>query len=109
MRPHPCCSRLLSVRGLLIVRCGVNLDDLATSALVLLRPGPDGWSAEDWQIFFGERAGIAEFDGGLPRPEAEARGFACCVVEGWNRTFVRSPSGCCLRCGGGRSCRNRRR
>ena len=22
------------------------------------------WSAEDWQLFFNERAGIAEFDGG---------------------------------------------
>jgi hypothetical protein len=37
--------------------------------LVLLRPSVDGWSAEDWQVFFDERAGIAEFDGGLPRAE----------------------------------------
>ena len=35
--------------------------------VALLRPGRDGWSAEDWQAFFDERAGIAEFDGGLPR------------------------------------------
>ena len=34
-----------------------------------------------------ERAGIAEFDGGLPRPEAEALAFECCVVEWLNRTF----------------------
>ena len=41
--------------------------------VALLRPGRDGWSAEDWQVFFDERAGIAEFDGGLPRAEAEAQ------------------------------------
>ena len=35
--------------------------------VALLRPGRDGWSAEDWQVYFDERAGIAEFDGGLPR------------------------------------------
>src|SRR3954468_14916795 len=28
-----------------------------------LRPGDDGWSINDWQVFFDERAGIAEFDG----------------------------------------------
>ena len=53
--------------------------------VALLRPGRDGWSAEDWQVFFDERAGIAEFDGGLPRVEAEARAFACCVIEWLNR------------------------
>ena len=29
--------------------------------LTLLRPGRDGWSVEDWLVFFEERAGIAEF------------------------------------------------
>jgi hypothetical protein len=72
------------------------------SAIVaLLRPGRDGWSAEDWQVFFDERAGIAAFDGGLTHSEAEARAFACCVVEWLNRSFVRSPPGRCLACGGG--------
>ena len=28
-------------------------------------------SMEDWEAYFDERAGIREFDGGLPRPEAE--------------------------------------
>lgn len=69
--------------------------------LALLRPSGDGWSAEDWQVFFDERAGIAEFDGGLPRAQAEARAFACCVAEWLNRNFVRSPPGRCLTCGGG--------
>ena len=68
--------------------------------VVLLRPAGDGWSAEDWQVFFDERAGIVEFDGGLPRPEAEAQAFACCVVEWLNRNPEHSPAGCCLDCGG---------
>jgi hypothetical protein len=32
----------------------------------LLEPSRDGWSVEDWQVFFDERASIVEFDGGLP-------------------------------------------
>lgn len=69
--------------------------------LTLLRPVDAGWSAEDWRVFFDERAAIAEFDGGLPRPEAEARAFECCVVEWLNRSFEGSPPGRCLACGGG--------
>ena len=53
--------------------------------VALLRPDRDGWSAEDWQVFFDERAGIAEFDSGLPRAEAEGQAFTCCVVEWLNR------------------------
>ena len=68
--------------------------------VALLQPGRDGWSAEDWQVFFDERAAIAEFDGGLPRADAEARAFACCVVEWLNRNLCRSPPGRCLGCGG---------
>jgi hypothetical protein len=56
--------------------------------------------AEDWQVFFDERAAIAEFDGGLPRAQAEARAFAICVAEWLNRNPVRSPPGCCFGCGG---------
>jgi hypothetical protein len=67
--------------------------------IALLRPGPDGWSGEDWRAFFDERAGIAEFDSGLPRDQAEARAFACCIAEWLNRNAVRSPPGRCLGCG----------
>ena len=49
--------------------------------LALLRPGEDGWSSEDWQLFFDERAGIAEFDGRLSRAAAEASAFA---ASEWN-------------------------
>ena len=68
--------------------------------IALLRTGGDGWSGEDWRAFFDERAGIAEFDGGLPRDQAEARAFAACVAEWLNRNPVRSPPGRCLGCGG---------
>src|SRR5262245_24085230 len=67
----------------------------------LLRPSGDGWSAEDWQAYFDERVGIAGFDGGMPRPDADARAFACCVVEWLNRNPVRSPPGRCHACGSG--------
>ena len=66
--------------------------------LARLQPGVDGWSAEDWRAFFGERAGFAEFDGGLPRAKAETLAFDCCVVEWLNRNPAWSESGCCLQC-----------
>lgn len=68
--------------------------------VALLRPGLDGWSAEDWQVYCNERAGIVEFDGGLPREEAEVRAFDCCVSEWLNRNPVCSLPGRCLGCGG---------
>ena len=67
----------------------------------LFRPGRDGWSAEDWQVFFDERAGMVEFDGERPRPEAEAQAFTCCVVEWLNRNPAPSPAGRCRWCGQG--------
>lgn len=70
-----------------------------TEIVALLRPGRDGWSAEDWQAYFDERAGIAEFDGGLSRAAAEASAFAGSVVEWLNRNPVRSLPGRCPGCG----------
>ncbi len=68
--------------------------------VALLRSTNDGWSAEDWQAFFDERAGILEFDGGLPRPSAEAQAFEACVIEWLNRNPTPSPAGHCAWCGG---------
>ncbi len=66
--------------------------------VAVLRPGRDGWSAEDWQAFFDERAGIMEFDGRLSRTEAEAQALACCIVEWLNRNPTPSAPGRCVWC-----------
>jgi hypothetical protein len=65
---------------------------------------PQEWSAEDWRAFFDERAGTAEFDGGLPRALAEARAFRCCIVEWLNRQPLSSAAGRCAWCGGVEQC-----
>src|SRR6516165_6942831 len=67
--------------------------------VAVLRPGRDGWSAEDWRSFFEERAAITEFDGGLSRTEAEAHALACCIVEWLNRNPTPSAPGRCGWCG----------
>ena len=67
--------------------------------VTMLRPGADGWSAEDWQAFFDERAGIAEFEGGLPREQAEARAFHSCAAEWLSRNPDRLLADRCLGCG----------
>ena len=61
--------------------------------VALLRPGRDGWSAEDWQAYFDERAGVAEFAGGLSRAEAEAhaRVLRCGVVDPQLRSLALRP------------------
>ena len=66
--------------------------------VALLQPG-ESWSGEDWQVYFDERAGVAEFTGGLSSAEAEAHALECCVVEWLTRNFARSPSGRCVGCG----------
>jgi len=71
-----------------------------TGIVALLRAGGDGWSVKDWQVYFDERAGIAEFDGGLSRPDAEAQAFACCVSEWMNCHPATSSPERCLACGG---------
>jgi hypothetical protein len=70
-----------------------------TDIVTLLRPAKDGWSAEDWQAFFDERAGIAEFEGGLPRTRAEVRAFECCVIKWIDRNPAPSLAGRCAWCG----------
>jgi len=67
--------------------------------VALLIADHDEWTAEDWQTFFDERAGIAEFDGGQTREQAEAVAFKWCVVEWLNRHPDRSDPGRCAVCG----------
>jgi hypothetical protein len=67
--------------------------------LVLLSAHSDDWSVEDWRAFYDERVGIAEFDGGLLREDAEWQAFNHCVVEWLNRNPASSAPGHCAACG----------
>lgn len=66
--------------------------------VALLSVDDEGWTAEDWRAFYDERAGIAEFDGGQTRTEAEATAFDCCVTEWLNRHPQRSDPSLCAWC-----------
>ena len=72
---------------------------LSVAGLTLLHTDRDRWSGEDWGAFFDERAALA-FDGGVPRQQAEARAFTCCIAEWLNRNRMRSSPDSCLRCCG---------
>ncbi len=55
-----------------------------------------GWSADDWQHLFQERAAIVEFDGRQSRQKAEALAFACCILKRLDITFrCPEPADCC--------------
>ena len=67
--------------------------------VALLGASRDDWTTEDWRAYFDERAGIAEFDGGRSREQAEAMAFEHCVVEWLNRHPCRTNPGRCAACG----------
>src|SRR5262249_58589 len=72
-----------------------SIVSLLQGRFLALRQPIEAWDPVDWGAFFDERAGIAEYDGGLPRAEAEARAFDCCVAEYLLRTpLPSSPDGC---------------
>ncbi len=78
------------------------LEDLSRNKadiIALLRTGADRRNAEDWLIYFKERAGVAGFVGGLHREQAEAQAFKCCVAEWMNRNPQTSLPDRCLGCG----------
>lgn len=55
-------------------------------AIVAYLRGLAAWTEEDWQALFDERAGIMEYDGGLPRNEAET---AAAIEVAGLRSLVR--------------------
>ena len=64
---------------------GATLEALSrykAEIIALLRPNKDGWSTEDWRLYFEERAGIAEIKGGLPRADAEAQALSAALSSG---------------------------
>jgi hypothetical protein len=78
------------------------LDALAQhkrAIVALLRSGQQGWTAEDWQARFDERAGFLEYDGGLLRVEAEVQAFERCTIEWLNQHPAPSAPGRCAWCG----------
>ncbi len=66
--------------------------------VALLTAAEGDWTAEDWRVFYDKRAGIAEFDGGQTRAEAEVLAFECCIVEWLNRHPQHSHPGRCAWC-----------
>jgi hypothetical protein len=69
--------------------------------LALLQPSKHGWSAEDWQVLFDERAAIGEYENGLTRERAEAIAFETCAATWLNQDPVVSSAGFCVLCGAG--------
>jgi hypothetical protein len=79
-----------------------TIEDLSrhkAEIIELLRPKKDGWSAENWRLYFEERAAVAEFDGGMSRAKAKAQAFECCIDEWLNRNPTPSAPGRCAWCG----------
>jgi hypothetical protein len=74
------------------------VEHLRTFKSEILRNLTD-WDAEDWRAFYDERAGIAVFDGRVPRLEAEHLAYESCIVEWLNRHPQPSIPGQCARCG----------
>jgi hypothetical protein len=78
------------------------LDELSRHKPEIVRlfcPVKDGWLAEDWRLYFEDRAAVAEFDRGLPREQAEAQAFEYCIAEWLDRNPVPSSPGRCASCG----------
>ena len=73
-------------------RCAPQISQGAQSA--------SAWTANDWLAFFHERAGIAQFDGGLGKEQAEHLAYQSCLVHWQNRNPEPSKPGSCAHCGG---------
>ena len=59
------------------------------------------WDAADWHAYFAERAAVAEFDGAIPRTQAEQQAHKCCIAEWLCRNPGISAPGQCAWCGRG--------
>ena len=45
---------------------------------------PAKWDKNDFQVFYGERAAVLEYDGELDRPEAERQAFEATIIHWMN-------------------------
>ena len=57
------------------------------------------WNATDWQIFYHERAGIAQHDGGMSANKAEAMAYEHCIVRWMHENpCAHNDAGICPQC-----------
>jgi hypothetical protein len=71
----------------------------SADSTVLLRPA-QSWASEDWLAFYDEKAGIAEYDHGLSRQEAEKRAVEHCMAEWlYQHPVTTDADDGCLICG----------
>ncbi len=71
--------------------------------ITLLQTAGHRSSAEDWQAYYDERAAVREYDGGLPRGEAEQLAFEDTVTQ-WlclHPAPASNPQEGCVHCGAG--------
>jgi hypothetical protein len=64
------------------------------------------WTPGDWREYYEEKAAVLEYDGELPKDEAEAQAWECCVVKWLNKNPEPSAPEHCMWCGkpgGGRA------
>jgi hypothetical protein len=59
----------------------------------------DAWTPEDWRTYYLERAAIREYDGLLPRAEADRRAWRETANRWWHTNGSRSAPGICCGCG----------
>jgi hypothetical protein len=57
------------------------------------------WTAEDWRVYYLERAAIREYDGGLTRAEADRRAWRETANRWWHEHGSRSAPNICCGCG----------
>jgi hypothetical protein len=62
-------------------------------------PASTAWTAEEWRAYYLERAAIREFDGLLPRAEADRRAWRETANRWWHEHGSRSAPSLCCGCG----------
>ncbi len=101
-------GRVMIIEDRLKVRAPLPLPDKLVADLRLhkaevmafLQDRKAAWTPEDWRVFYDDRAGIAEHDGGMSRDDAERQAFECCVVEWlWRNPPPASGPQRCAHCG----------
>jgi hypothetical protein len=67
--------------------------------LTFLSGGRVTWDAADWREWIAERSAILEYDGELPRAEADHRAYLHALIEWQNRHPLHADRSRCAGCG----------